>query len=230
MFINNLLRKIVGFGKKLFQLNEVLLMKADCMVSPRFVAVIVAVAFVVLLAIVLTKQPEVKTAEEAVKFALDDLNSDAQVAGSDKIVKLFSANYSEETKQWTAVMKITLAPHSQCPTVLIRAYQLLPIRHGLDKTVTRDCSLGEPIAFEEEAIIASKKALSAEFVSRAYACGYKLPLEEKAVKEYCADADLAALQGFASDAPGAKWIAEWRANGERKLIALDNLGKVLKAG
>lgn len=203
-------------------------MRVGGMVSTRFVSIVAVAAFVMLLVIALSRPPEVKTREQAVKFALDDLNSDASVAAGERLFKIFSANYSNETGQWTAIVKITLSPHSQCPTVLIRTYQLLPIRHGLDKTVTQNCQVGSPIAFEEEAIIASRAALEASFVSRAYACGYRLPFDAQTAREYCNDADEVAVNALAAGTPGAKWAAEWRVEGETKLVAMDELGKVVK--
>jgi len=163
-----------------------------------------------------------------VKFVLEDLNSDPQFSGRERFFKPFTTNYSNSTNQWTVVVKITLSPHSECPVVLIRTYQLLPIRHGLDKGATENCVVGAPIVFEEEAIIASKAGLQVDFLAGAYACGYKLPLEEPRVLDYCPDANLQELREFASSAEGATWIVEWRAAGEKKLVALNDLKQILK--
>lgn len=199
------------------------------MVSARLAGILVILAFVVLLSIALTQPPALKSKEEAVRFVLEDLNSDPALApGSERFFTPFSANYSNSTGQWTVVVKITLNPHSECPTVLIRSYQLLPIRHGLDKAVTQGCTTGEPIVFEEEAIIASRPALQSDFTARAYACGYKLPIDEAQALAYCADADADALKAFAASAPGAAWLAEWRVGGETKLVALDGQKRILK--
>lgn len=198
------------------------------MTSARFASILALVAFAILLFVVLSKPVEVKTREQAVKFALDDLNSDPQLAAGERLFSIFSANYSNQTGEWIAIAKITLSPHSQCPTVLIRTYQLLPIRHGVDKTVTQNCRIGSPIAFEEEAIVASRAALGAGLAANGYACGYRLPLDQAQASAYCADADIAAINSFASSAPNAKWVAEWRSSGETKFVALDELGKVLK--
>ncbi len=198
------------------------------MVSARLMSIIAIAAFVVLLFVAFSKPAQAQTREQAVKFALDDLKSDPQIAAGERLFQIFSADYSNQTGEWTAVAKITLSPHSQCPTVLIRTYQLLPIRHGLDKVVTQNCQTGSPIAFEEEAIIASRVALQPGFIARGYACGYRLPLDLQAARAYCESADVEGIKALAADAPGAKWAAEWRSGEEKKLLVMDELGKVLK--
>lgn len=197
------------------------------MISARFASIVAIVAFALLLFVALNKPVEVKTREQAVKFLLDDLNSDPQLAAGEKLFKIFSTEYSNETGEWNAVVKITLSPHSQCPTVLIRNYQLLPIRHGLDKVVTQNCQIGSPIAFVEEAIIASRKAFTTEYTSRAYACGYKLPFNAIEAKEYCQGADEVAIYDLATSVDNAEWVAEWRTEEGKKYVALDGVGKVI---
>jgi|GEM_PF-2600111 len=197
------------------------------MSSLRLLAAGVVIVLLLLLYAALVQHPELKTREEAVRFVLADLASDNSLPPVEKAFSVFSVNYLESAKEWTTVVKVTLNPHAQCPSVMIRTYQLLPIRHGLDKTVTENCATGAPIAFEEEAIIASRQALSPDFTARAYTCGYRVPITEKAALEYCPDADLTTLQAFAAQTNGVAWIAEWRTPEKTELVALDEIKTVL---
>ena len=191
----------------------------------RILTIAVVLAFAALLALSFSSLQPLNTPADATKIVFDDLQSDPVISANSHSYSLFSAEKAPDG-QWQVVVKVTLEPHSACPKAFIRTYQLLPIRHGIDKTITSDCTWGTPVAFPEEAIIAAYKTASARSVQPLVStCGYELPLVESKVREYCPDADMAVLNEAASRLPSsAKWLTEWAGGGARVLVALDANG------
>lgn len=190
---------------------------------------VVAVVLALLLAYSFTSgSRQVRSEADATAIVFDDLNSDSVVSQSERIYDVFSTT-RDSPGQWRVIVKVTLDPYTPCPRAFIRTYELLPIRHGVDKTIASDCVAGSPIAFPEEAIIASKDVPAVKALGTpSKVCGYELPLSEEKARKYCTDSDLDELRAFAtSRAKDAKWLTEWRAGDTRILIAIDGQGNVL---
>lgn len=193
------------------------------------VTALVVLAFAVLLVYSFTQTREVRTPADAIKIVSDDIEADPAIAMEQRLYEIFSAE-REVNGQWRVITKITLNPHSRCPNAFIRTYQLLPIRHGVDKTITRDCVVGSPIAFAEEAIVAAGKLEQTRALELEKACAYELPLRGEKALVYCSDADLQQLDSFASELPEeAQWLVEWRSRNLNTLVALDARGNALRA-
>ncbi len=201
------------------------------MFSFRQLAVIVFIVLVVLLLqSTVFAPPALSTKEDVQRFILDDLRADPALTAGDHQFRLQHISYDAASGQWSAAAKITLQPHSACPTVYLREYSLLPIRHGVDKVVTENCRPSTVLAFEEEAIIASRSVpeVASLLPSGPYACGFALPLNASAIAEYCPKVSIAALTSFAQSlSSNAAWIAIWQASGQTLFVALDTNGNAV---
>lgn len=201
------------------------------MLSFRTLAVIVFLALAVLLVWSLATAPtSVATKEDVRKFVLDDLSADPTLSSGDHLFSVYSITYDSASKQWSASAKITLSPHSACPTVYIREYDLLPLRHGVDKVVTDNCRRATSIAFEEEAIIAGRSTppVQAILFAGPYACGFALPLNASAVSPYCPRVNAISLAAFAGSLPSsAMWLTSWATGTQTVFVALDKDGNLV---
>ena len=116
--------------------------------SFRSITAVIVVAFAALFLYSFTQAKDVRSPDDATKIVFDDLESDPLVSLHKHAYSLFSAE-KDVAGQWQVIVKVTIDPHTACPKAFIRTYQLLPIRHGLDKTVTADCKRGTPVAFPD---------------------------------------------------------------------------------
>lgn len=199
----------------------------------RTLASVIGLAFLLLLALVLYPHQGVPSQQDAVRYVLEDLKADSAFVGRDVLYSVFLASYSNATGQWTVVVKVTESPHSQCPRVLVRTYNLLPIRRGVDKIAAAYCSVGKPIAYAEEAISATRRDADVTSLVRsgASACGYSLPLLPEEVSFYCPDSDLIGLQqAVASFSSEARWAVEWRSQGGSLVLEVDSDGNIVSRG
>ena len=181
----------------------------------RRVLVVLCLLFLVLLAFSLSAPRQVASQQDAVRTVMDDIASDPAVQGHKYLASVFSSSLHDDG-QWEVIVKLTLEPNSACPQAFIRTYQLLPIRHGVDKVITQDCKRSGSLAFAEEAILASVfySEVSRAISQGATSCAYQLPLERVQVLEYCPGVDFSEISSFASTLPiGSKWLVEWRAQG-----------------
>src|SRR3989344_2950526 len=103
----------------------------------RLLTIAVVIAFGILLVISFVPIQAVNTQADAAKIAFADLDSDPVMAANSHLYSLFSAEKADDG-QWYVVVKVTIDPHSACPKAFIRTYQILPIRHGVDKPITSD--------------------------------------------------------------------------------------------
>ncbi len=191
----------------------------------RILTIAVVIAFAALLVLSFVPLQAVSTQENAAKIVFSDLDSDPVISANNHVYSLFSAEKAADG-QWQVVVKVTFDPHTACPKAFIRTYQLMPIRHGIDKTITSNCIAGTPIAFPEEAILAASKTAGASSVQPLVeACGYELPIVDAKAREYCPNADLTRLHAAATAYPSsAKWLTEWAGANDRVLVALDANG------
>ncbi len=196
----------------------------------RILTIAVVLAFAALLLLSFAPLTAVGGQQDAAAIVFADLASDPAIAANSPLYSVFSAEKGADG-QWQVVVKVTLGPHSACPKAFIRTYQLLPIRHGIDKEITSDCTFGTPIAFPEEAILAAFKTAGARSVQPlAQACGFELPLVGEKAREYCPDADLAVLAAAAGNyPPSAKWLTTWTGEGNRVFVALDSNGNEVQS-
>ncbi len=187
------------------------------------------IVFVALLVYSFSTSPRpLASPADATKIVLDDLSNDPSLSSREHLFDVFSA-IRDDSGNWQVVVKVTLEPHSSCPTAFIRTYQLLPIRHGVDHSITAGCHAGSPIAFPEEAIIFAKDLPQVRNLQPIdHACAYELPLNKEKALFYCPDADLRAIAGFASSLPPqAKWVTEWRSGNSTLYVGLDEQGNAL---
>jgi hypothetical protein len=196
------------------------------MLNIRQVAVILAVLVLALLAWGYLAQPaQVKTPQDVSSFVLQDAQS--SFTGQDVAFAVNSISYDNSSGQWEATVKITVNPHSQCPTVYERYYYLLPLRHDLDKLVTGNCQTSSVVAIEEEAIVDSRSypQVAPLLDSSPYACGFHLPLNTSLLGSYCPQADPVAVENFASQLPeNASWMVYWSAANSTALVGMDLFG------
>lgn len=190
-------------------------------------ATLAIAAFVVVLAWSFFSTSSVPSREAAVSFVLDDLRGDS--SASDAVYSIFSADYSNSTREWSVVARVTLQAHSACPSVFVRTYSLLPIRRSLDKTVVSGCAFSKPIAYAEEAIIASRQdaGVAALVSSGASSCGFSLPLSEQPVYSYCPNADFAALSSAATEFSSARWLVSWSTDSSTLVLGVDSNGNIV---
>ncbi|MBI3588508.1 hypothetical protein HY995_05250 [Candidatus Micrarchaeota archaeon] len=191
----------------------------------RRILVILLLVFIVAMAYSFTRpRGEVASSEDAVRFVKDDLASDPLLAAGNYLSSIFSSERQPDGT-WQVTVKVTRDPHSACPRAFIRTYDLLPIRHALDKAIAQNCAHSGAIAFPEEAILQSAQLpeVKAAIANGAASCGYGLPLNPARVREYCPDADLSSLSKYASQLPAAaRWLVEWKAPGFEPLrVAYD---------
>jgi len=193
----------------------------------RVLGVIVIAVLLLLFAYTFSRTRPIESEAGAVQFVLDDLAQDESFAGRSPLFSVYAANKSGD--EWTIVSKITLSPNSGCPEVFIRTYQLLPMRHDIDRAVVTGCKVGSFLTYPEEAIIAT--GIRSDARSMLYAggraCGFAVPLSARAALEYCPGVDVSALESFAAASPDARWIAYWESEDRKLLLALSQSGSVL---
>ncbi|MBI5228877.1 hypothetical protein HY991_02115 [Candidatus Micrarchaeota archaeon] len=141
----------------------------------------------------------------------------------------FSGNGSDA---WKINIKITVEDplNACCPKVFVRYYELMPLRFR-SETITKGCTAGKPILYEEEAIIASGKSKQIEnqFCN---ARGVKTSVlffsaEKIRATKDCKECSL--VESLVSDLPVQElWVVEWSYGKYSKLAAVNRSGDVLK--
>ncbi len=177
-----------------------------------------------------SNQIKITTSNDVKNYILDSLSSSPDFANQNTYFQVYSItklNNSNPNGQWTAQAKITLNPHSQCPTVFIRYYWLLPLHYD-QKYVTGSCQTTNVVVFPEQAIVDSKQFPSVVPIanSDAYACGFMLPLTDSAdISNYCPQVPIDQLTSFANSLPNqASWIVYWQEQNSTAFVAMDNSG------
>ncbi len=195
----------------------------------RPLALVLAALFIIVLVVaLLSSRAPASSKDDAVNFVLADLRSDPNFSSGDVMFAVYSASYSNDSGQWTVNVKITEVPHSQCPRTFVRTYNLMPVRRSLDEAVTANCNYGRPLAYPEEAIIASR--LDSQVVRAinggAQACAYSLPLSEADVQQYCPNSSYASLAAQTSGF-NARWLVQWHSPSGDLLLGLDANGDIV---
>lgn len=193
----------------------------------RTLSLVTLAVVILLLAYVFSSGSRLSSPEDATRFVLDDLSRDPAFAGRDALFLIHSANQSGD--DWAVVSNIVLSPHSACPTVIVRTYNLLPLRRDVDKVAVSDCHFGVPITYREEAIIATRELPQARALQLdgASACAFALPLDAASVDNYCPGVDVNGLRALAESAPSARWLALWRVSDRSAAFALSSSGQVV---
>jgi hypothetical protein len=185
----------------------------------KFSWVIAAIFALALVAVYLGKPQgsESVSREEAINYALRDARNS------------FSSDYDgsvlgavQENGKWKITIQITLEPHSKCPQVVNRQYELFPLLYR-DEKIVSGCNLKKPILRREEAIIDSV-VLVPKARDYSYSCAFKLPARVE--ESYCA----ASEQELSSVASGATkgWIVQWESQTGKFFVVMDDEANVLK--
>ncbi|MFH0836191.1 MAG: hypothetical protein V1834_03445 [Candidatus Micrarchaeota archaeon] len=162
------------------------------------------------------------TREQAFSTVIQDVYKDYP---TDVEVRVLSESGSD--KNWKFKLLITQSPHSACPTLEVRDYELLPLRFRPESLI-KDCTANTPITYREEALIHSAQADS--FAQGAFGCAFTLKdFDLTKAFEYCPALDKNEFGEFASGLDENSWVIQWTKEGTAKFIALDKNANVLKS-
>lgn len=193
---------------------------------------VVALVVVILLLLVAfsftTKSEPVLTTDDAMNAVKKDVQRyypGAEVTVLTPVVELGNSS-------WKINVKITIKDslNACCPKVILRYYELLPIRFH-EELITRQCSAGKPLVYEEEAVIAAGKSpeISREFCFKKGVQASALFYKAERVREMqkctaeCTDPEKAVSKMPVQDL----WVVQWTLGGYSKYAALDKTGQVL---
>ncbi|HEV8289442.1 MAG TPA: hypothetical protein VGQ00_00615 [Candidatus Norongarragalinales archaeon] len=186
----------------------------------------VIVLGVVLLSASLLLQPQANGFDKSAAWNAVLKDVQESYPQSDKTVTPIKIEQSPSS-EWKIDAKVSLQPHSACPTVFVRHYNLNPIRYR-EEQVTRNCEVGGAITFEEEAIIASGKSPEAKAAAAKGGEAYATFVASDKFQS-------SAFSGFLIAAPAVSqqnvWIVEWKVPNEASvLVAIDGNANIIKSG
>jgi hypothetical protein len=193
------------------------------MAVDRWMIIIVVLFIALMVAYPLIPKPGYQPVgkEDAIKIALEDAGK-AYPEASLKVVSV----EAQETG-WNVEVKISFNSDTCCPRLLVRDYELLPVKFK-ETELVKNCMVSGTIIFDEEALVTAGKAPRvAPYCSEAR--GKATFLDYAQIKRMKECTDCSELEKFISDLPDQDaWVVQWSIGGETVFTALDAEGNILK--
>lgn len=158
----------------------------------------------------------------AAKFVADDVKTSFS---ADAIITITSLK--EKGAKWQAEVEIEESPHSSCPKLYKRNYELMPIIYTTENLLT-NCKPPLTISHRAEAILATIQNPTISqlmFSEQSFACAFKTTAQYDA--SYCLKTSAEKVSEFASSTPNAEWIVAWFFKGKEVWFALNEKGTIL---
>ncbi len=199
--------------------------------STRNIAIVVAILLFILSIYIFVSKPSAPiTSKDVRQFILSDLKGFSDEGAKISIISLGEANNT-----WKAKVKISFDPHSACPRVIIRNYELKPsISMSLpyrESELFKNCSSGGYIFHEypEMAIVASENSPDVRAFAESGAKGYAsfFP-REKILSFNCSTKNCSQAQAFLFSFPPQNiWLVSWIKGNSTFLVALSEYSDIL---